>query len=625
MLIKNSIFTILIVVVLVLGTHNALAYQLENKTEYLYTLINKKISEKSTVEFISMIEEFKNLNNPLDDEQLALILLLQYEAYFYTEQFDKAESYWESAVKLVDTINSTKLTIERDHLIVFRLRYENKSKEALLIADRILVNPPDYWPHHKIYNFILEVAYINTFVNRYDRSLVLLKQALAYVDKVDDIYIIAENYNLLGMVYEDILDYENSALFYQKAIDLSDGHEVLDNNSLLYSHLAESYRQSEQYEKAEENILKAISKAKKHNNEEAIAYAYATYSRILQAHKKYHEALDYLIQSYNISKDTEEYWRLNEIHLDLARLYIQINDLNKAKIELEKAQSYSDPNDSVGIITGEEIKSQLYELEGDFKNAYFSLKTSNEKYKADFNKRLRNLSTIARKELEQEKLFYENELLQKSNDFNEKNLASAKKMNLLLVSFLVVFAILFLALSFTLKKVRRIAEENRKLSLTDRLSDLPNRRSISLIAESCFDTSKKATLTMSLIIFDIDNFKSINDSYGHLVGDQVIAEVKLIVSKLLRSGDTIGRFGGEEFLIILPDTSIDAAETIAERIRKGFEAYDYSRINSELTVTCSFGVATNLSTDKNLDTVIKRADRLLYKAKQSGRNKVFTS
>ena len=121
-------------------------------------------------------------------------------------------------------------------------------------------------------------------------------------------------------------------------------------------------------------------------------------------------------------------------------------------------------------------------------------------------------------------------------------------------------------------------------------------------------------------MFDLDHFKGINDEFGHQVGDDVLAKVSLILKEMLRENDMIGRYGGEEFLIVLPNTDAESAYAVAERIRKNI--MHYIRINDELAVTISGGVGALV--DEDAPQLIRKADQLLYRAKRFGRNRIET-
>ena len=136
---------------------------------------------------------------------------------------------------------------------------------------------------------------------------------------------------------------------------------------------------------------------------------------------------------------------------------------------------------------------------------------------------------------------------------------------------------------------------------------------------------KRNRTSLCLIMSDIDHFKKFNDTYGHQQGDSVLKETARIIKQNLRSIDIAARYGGEEFAVILPETEIKDAATIAERLRKKIEAHEFSGQDGPLNVTISMGVAQfNPEIDTDKDNFIKRTDRALYRAKGGGRNMVVT-
>jgi diguanylate cyclase (GGDEF)-like protein/PAS domain S-box-containing protein len=163
-------------------------------------------------------------------------------------------------------------------------------------------------------------------------------------------------------------------------------------------------------------------------------------------------------------------------------------------------------------------------------------------------------------------------------------------------------------------------EEIQRISATDHLTSIYNRRKFHEVLATEAARSFRYGSSLSLIIFDIDHFKKINDTYGHDMGDTVLKTISEIVGSLLRASDIFARWGGEEFIILLPHTEIIPAQKLTERIRMGIEQYSFPQA---FHVTASFGVTTLSSEDKmDLDGYLKRADRALYRAKNEGRNRV---
>jgi diguanylate cyclase (GGDEF)-like protein/PAS domain S-box-containing protein len=172
----------------------------------------------------------------------------------------------------------------------------------------------------------------------------------------------------------------------------------------------------------------------------------------------------------------------------------------------------------------------------------------------------------------------------------------------------------------------RIFKETQDQALTDQLTGVYNRRGLFDLAKSDFLKSLSSGHALSGIMIDIDHFKTINDTYGHSIGDQVLREIAKRCKKCVRGLDYVGRYGGEEFLIILPETNIKTSIMVAERLRKIIA--DKPIIigeDLELNVTASLGVAQRDENTTTLDMLIKRADQAMYVAKHKGRNCVASS
>lgn len=177
-----------------------------------------------------------------------------------------------------------------------------------------------------------------------------------------------------------------------------------------------------------------------------------------------------------------------------------------------------------------------------------------------------------------------------------------------------VVLLTFILLSHILK-MKAIAEKN---AITDRLTGALNRMAIETIMNAEYERAKRNKKPISIILFDIDFFKKINDTYGHNAGDYVLKKIVEIVKKNIRKSDYLIRWGGEEFLILLPETDIESAIKVAEKLRTLVENYQFKDIGK---VTISLGVA-QIKTGEKLDHAIKRADEALYLAKNRGRNRV---
>ncbi|QIB05838.1 diguanylate cyclase [Pseudomonas fluorescens] len=169
--------------------------------------------------------------------------------------------------------------------------------------------------------------------------------------------------------------------------------------------------------------------------------------------------------------------------------------------------------------------------------------------------------------------------------------------------------------------VRENLEEQRQKALVDPLTGLPNRAAWSERLEHEVGQWQQHGNSLLLAMLDLDHFKRINDNYGHLAGDRVLKLIASVLRKRLRGGDFIARFGGEEFVLLVPDTPLAAGAKLAEALRLAIEACPFHFKGEPVTVTVSIGL-TAFKPGEHSDSVFKRADQALYRAKNAGRNRV---
>lgn len=179
-----------------------------------------------------------------------------------------------------------------------------------------------------------------------------------------------------------------------------------------------------------------------------------------------------------------------------------------------------------------------------------------------------------------------------------------------------------------LKKLQdELVEKNHQLELlavTDALTGLPNRRHLMKRLEEETARSRRFDQPLSVLMMDVDHFKKVNDTWGHAMGDAVLRNMGAFLKKSLRETDVAARYGGEEFTVILPNTPLEGAATVAENLRQGFAALLHEHDGEKIQRTISLGVACLGSGDaRDQEALLKAADEALYRAKEGGRNQVM--
>lgn len=181
------------------------------------------------------------------------------------------------------------------------------------------------------------------------------------------------------------------------------------------------------------------------------------------------------------------------------------------------------------------------------------------------------------------------------------------------------------ALERTNGELQRALAREQLLARTDELTGLNNRRYFFDAATQQFEIAMRYGQPLSLMIFDIDHFKRINDEHGHPAGDRVLRHVAAILHDIVRAADILARYGGEEFIVLLPETDGISAQALADRIRTEVAASSLMLDQQECAVTISAGITERHGLDDKLDAMIRRADEALYAAKAQGRNRVVVA
>jgi diguanylate cyclase (GGDEF)-like protein len=169
----------------------------------------------------------------------------------------------------------------------------------------------------------------------------------------------------------------------------------------------------------------------------------------------------------------------------------------------------------------------------------------------------------------------------------------------------------------------QLYEQAKHLSITDSLTGLFNMRYFLDFALLEFERVRRYSRTLSIAMMDIDHFKNINDVYGHSIGDFVLREITHRIKHTVRAADVVARYGGEEFVILMPETGMESARQMAERIRLVIEGSPVTSADISIPVTVSLGIAEVNEGVLNFESLLRNADQALYAAKADGRNRVF--
>ncbi len=302
--------------------------------------------------------------------------------------------------------------------------------------------------------------------------------------------------------------------------------------------------------------------------------------------------------------------------------YRRLGSAQQALADLDAARRYYEEEKNVRYLEkNSEETALVYAQLGDWRKAYEFRSRHAALQQELAGVRREELSARLRVEFDAEKKEQENRALARENQLRATALRESQRSQKLQFVAIVLTALLAVTLGLLFWRQAVNARRMRAMAMTDELTRLANRRHIVASVEVAFAEAKRTGRPAALIMFDIDRFKRINDTYGHGAGDTVLQGVARACRLVLRPNDRIGRIGGEEFLVLLaPGTTAEQAADIAERLRATVEQLDFSSVAAGLRVTISLGVWVRSEYDPN--AAFAAADALLYRAKEGGRNRV---
>ncbi|MGB1263231.1 MAG: GGDEF domain-containing protein [Cognaticolwellia sp.] len=266
--------------------------------------------------------------------------------------------------------------------------------------------------------------------------------------------------------------------------------------------------------------------------------------------------------------------------------------------------------------------AETYQAQGEYKNAFDSRQQYITKYfdylaqqKQHRVQQLDNKYSIGKKQ-------EENELLTQNSKIKHYALMRAESKKEQQIRHIMIFIAAGFVLILLVIRQYKIQQALNILAKTDPLTQLANRRSLFNTGNSYMKQALSNNSELSVLMLDIDHFKSVNDSFGHDVGDNAICTVARLASETMRYRDVLARIGGEEFAAILPDATLEQARAIAEHMREKIQDQTSSNQRNNLQITVSIGIASIKEVNENFDSLLHAADIAMYQAKANGRNQV---
>gem|GEM_PF-4338769 len=486
------------------------------------------------------------------------------------------------------------------------------------------------------------------------------EQAVSFLERADDIAFLARAYSAMGGCFRHFGEFETAMAWHQLAYETAMKTQDHDVKSMVLNNLGDLYDHMERPQQALEYYQQSLDLEPHVQPGHVVRILnIGTQYQVLQ---RYSEALSSYEQALKLSRELKLGQHEPEIMVAFAATYVSMGDpdtalswsqqalesASRAGVEVQiigalnsLSQTYlalrnynlaiAASERALGLAQRQEVPQLIldtlrqlataYKSAGRFKEALMTLETYTGNYQKMLEdragRRLAELQSLLESEVSEREI----ERLQQENQIRALELQQERNRRIVWIS---PVAILVLIIVFLVMRYFTV----QRLSRTDELTQIPNRNHLSMLLEQEFRRFQRYGNPCCLMILDIDDFKAFNDSYGHDCGDRVLAEVARVVTDNVRNADRVGRWGGEEFVVLFPQTQLSESRQVAERVRRAVEQYRLpvpsadSAKTTELAVNITGGLAALAADDADVGSWLKRADQALYEGKQAGKNRV---
>ncbi|MGB1263567.1 MAG: diguanylate cyclase [Cognaticolwellia sp.] len=594
--------------------------------------------EKTPIEQLDELE----IKDPAQALKLAKKLLIERESAFSANDkitiFTRIAQYSsyigddEQSLQFIERAYSLKPNLNSDAGIILLIThanasmYNNQNSQAMTLYQQAENNAKITANNSKLAEVYGAMAEYYSF--NYDdiNAFKYFRKSFLLLEKLGNELALMLLKSKMANAYSNIHDDEKAIALGTEVLAYFNKHELYYDATYAQFMLAYSYLRIENYVQAQIAFEKVIELAKLTDNEVALPAVYLGLAQVFFHSKQYDKSRDYLQifhktrQPITLPHSKIDYLLL-EAELELLNENTEsalqrINEIEAVLASLEESTTHSWQLDTLLV------KAKISFIEKDYRSAYLFEKEASKLYKSYQNTQRETIRSKHKVILDTEQAQFKNTILERDKLLDKAALKNAKQqqwMQYLVILFSLTF-VFFLAL--LVRKQFKASKRLNILANTDSLTGLANRRFAFEYAELQLVQNKKDNHPFSLIVFDIDFFKAVNDTYGHAGGDLALVSITKVASKYVRDQDILGRVGGEEFLLALPNTSASKAFTVAQRIREGIEMEDIEINNINVNITASFGVAELSSERDSLNQIFKDADEALYQAKEHGRNLV---
>jgi len=471
-----------------------------------------------------------------------------------------------------------------------------------------------------------ELAYTRSLTEFYETSLYDIQKAYVEAFTLNDSFLIAIINETYGAIYGYLKEYEKSISYYQKALKTYQQLGYKAHVAEALYGMAATYRYWKKYDLATEYFNDYISKVTYTPNTDIAFFGNYGLGMTLAEQGKCLAALNIIDKALMLHGQIDYN---AELYKRKASCLITLGKLAQAKKALLAAENIfkkiPELKGTIWQLETEKIAAQLDRALGNNAQAYDNLHQYQKKYNALEEKNSYKRLLKVRNKLELERRDIEISLLQQRAKVQALLMDTKHHQLYSLRHLMIGVAVFIIAVLIFLFFQQRYTRKLLSVSIQDPLSGVFNRRYVFNFLDKILTRINPKHTDLAVVLLDIDDFKEVNDQYGHPVGDEVIRQISMICQNSLRHEDVIGRIGGEEFLCVLPRINQVESKQIAERMRKSIANHAFLTDRGELySVTVSIGIAHINTNIENSHDLYVCADKALYQAKKAGKNTIVT-
>ncbi|MFK8012936.1 MAG: diguanylate cyclase [Marinicellaceae bacterium] len=464
-------------------------------------------------------------------------------------------------------------------------------------------------------------GYLNLSMGQYIQSLDFLLQAYQLAKDSND-FAHQEIASIVALVYEYRKEHELSIPFFTEAAEFHrKNNNWLELSIALYG-LGRANIAINNTDMGLSQLQESLDLSVQVDDHQGAGYALKELAGYALAHGDFQKANDMLLEALDAFKIGKNRLMLFDVYKVLTQLKLKTNEIELAQSHLQQAFSFINQNDHpIQHISIRKIQTELLAHSGQYEQAFKQLR----KIVIDEKQLLSRQST---KQLHQLRSQFElqdkekaNKILAQDNELKNTQIHSKNQQNQILILMFLFALTVSAMLIFIALRLRKNKKHFEQLANYDSLTAIYTRSKTLQLLNDSFEQSRINNTIMCIGMIDLDSFKSINDQYGHAAGDLVLKKMGQYLSENIDKDNICGRFGGEEFVVGLINTSLDKAKSSFEKIRIDIEQMPISFNQTDIKLTLSAGFCSNFS-HSDIDSMLKSADDAMYQAKQKGRNQI---